>query len=222
MLSEPETADDPRIAGDGRSFAGHALIGVILVSSDAAHLGLHPKLFADGVHGAFDHRSGCAEHAEVERREGRRIDGAVELQRLVPQNQAAGEARFTLQPEMANHRIADLDRHAEIVRAALLLVEQIGQIGRRVERGAYRGAGEGEHTLPLFPHVKGGQRQPGGRIAKSDHELRGLDNQPPVDGANEVEIAGSLVMPPQEPQHQRRFILLDGQLLLAVAHPRVP
>ena len=123
---------------------------------------------------------------------------------------------------MTHHRVAQLRGDAQIAFAPILLVEQIGEIAGRVQRSADSGAREREDALAFLPDVKARKRQPGLRVAERDHEFRGLQNEPLIDCANEVEIAVAIVVSRQQPDDERGFVFLNRQLLLPVSKPRIP
>src|SRR5438445_9592388 len=66
ILGEPQTADQPWIAGDLRCVAADTLVRIVFVTGHPTHLGLDPQLLTDGAHRAVDHRRLSTEDAEAE------------------------------------------------------------------------------------------------------------------------------------------------------------
>ena len=109
--------------------------------------------------------------AEVEGGEWRGIDGRSISSRVVLQHESARKPALLLEPQMLHHRLADLAGDAQIRRAALLLVEEIGRVRPPpAARRTTAGAGEGEDALPLLPQVE--RSAAADRVTGSRNETR--------------------------------------------------
>jgi len=62
----------------------------------------------------------------------------------------------------------------------------------------------------------------GARVAILHHEIGGFLHKIDPERADVFDVAIAIVMPPERPDDQRGFILLNGHCALALEHPGMP
>src|ERR1700733_14949608 len=78
------------------------------------------------------------------------------------------------------------------------------------------------HTVTFFPQIVRRKWQLRFGIAEAHEEISSLHDQSLEHVFHETDVSEFLEVLPKRPQNKRRFVFLNGQLLLAVYHPRMP
>jgi hypothetical protein len=150
------------------------VIGVVLVSSDAADLRLDPQVLLDRPHGGLHARVVGLEHVEFVHPEKGRIHDVIDLEQvlglrletqwlclgifrrirrqgIVARNQPANEPPQTAAVQVFPGRVANLLGGAVVQLGLGAIAETDGEIPRRLQRAEHRRHRERVNSPPLLP-----------------------------------------------------------------------
>ena len=223
IVGQPDGADEPRVARDAAAVGRGRVVRVARVPCHAAHGGLDPEVALDGLHGADDARVVGLEGVELEDGEEAGVDGGVDFHASVGRwDQPADEPAVLLAPQVPGHGVADLGGGLVVAFGMVVVAEDLGEVPRRRQPAVHRRTGVRVDAVAFLPQVVGRPGQAGRGVAEVDHEIGRPQDKRVVQRPDVLDVAVLPEVPPQRPQDQGRLVLLDGQPLCPVDHPRVP
>ena len=223
-LCHPERGDDPRVPGDLIAVVSVIkVVEIMRVARIAADRCLHAERLVERVHGGND--------AIVVRRQEIKLpeEHQTGIGREIPFDFLA-VFPLDLLYESSGFFVVEVEenRGTHFVRGGMVLLrmgymaECLRDFGGGKESGVRCRTGITENAVMLFPRIVARERKFCFRLAVTDHERRCLFYEALIHFLQPFEIVHDFEVVPHSKEHESGFVLLNGELHVAVFVPWVP